>query len=293
MKSVDFLKAFWEAHPEDSWVFIAARRGKRWIEKPLRNDRTLSRNVRALLRQYPAKKYDLYFCPNAFGLDRRLDENALSTPYAWCDIDGADPDLFVPIPGVLVETSPGRFQGYWRFKRSISPRRAAAISRQLTYDFGGDRGGWSVTKMLRIPGTRNHKYEDQPLVALRRLDLSPVDPKPLLKAAPRVRHQSMPKIRANYDFSQNRKVLFKKYWRKIENPYARSLLLATHADIKDRSKQIYIMIRSMAEADVPESDIASLIWRNPYFQSKHGDDLDALQAEISRIMQNLKMEKKK
>ncbi len=51
---------------------------------------------------------------------------------------------------------------------------AEQISRNIWAKDGGDKGGWSVTKMLRLPGTINHKPEyRKPVVTLQAYDPRP------------------------------------------------------------------------------------------------------------------------
>ncbi len=61
-------------------------------------------------------------------------------------------------PTLAIRSSPGRYQALWKLARPISPERHEEIIRGLTYAIGADRGGWDITQVLRIPGTRNYKY---------------------------------------------------------------------------------------------------------------------------------------
>ena len=44
------------------------------------------------------------------------------------------------------------------------------------------------------------------------------------------------------------------------------------------------MVAGLHEAGATLDEIASVIWSSPYFRDKHGDDLNALETEISRII---------
>src|SRR5207253_2736302 len=41
---------------------------------------------------------------------------------------------------------------------------------------GADPSGWDLTQLLRVPGTRNHKYEDAPLVRVLQLTEARYEP---------------------------------------------------------------------------------------------------------------------
>lgn len=280
-----FLKSIWAVQREGSWLFLAARKGGRWIECPIRNDGQLDQNIRTFIREHPKREWDLYFCPNAFTSPNRKAPHALQTPYAWCDIDDANPAEFVPPPGALWLSSPGRYQGLWHFTRALSPARAEDISRYLTYEHGGDPNGWSVTKVLRIPGTYNHKRVGKPpKVKLLEFDLEPIRPGKLLKSAPKRRIAANPERDLSFNIKQDPKTLYKRYRRQIKHIKASALLRHPRVMLPDRSAQIFTMMKGLFEAEVPWNDIACLIWHSPYFQSKHGSDCNALKAEILRAM---------
>lgn len=123
----------------------------------------------------------LYKEPN-----RRLSKNVKTCPSAWSDLDTACPWGIDPEPTVVLETSPGRWHGFWRAPTAMAPSDAEEISRQIAYAHhraGADLGGWDLTQVLRIPGTHNHKYDGSPVVLLKRCDTKPI-PWSAFKALP-------------------------------------------------------------------------------------------------------------
>lgn len=114
----------------------------------------------------------LYKEPN-----RRKADKVKVCPSAWSDLDTACPWGIDPEPTVVLETSPGRWHGFWRTPRSMPPQEAEELSRQIAYAHhreGADLGGWDLTQVLRLPGTHNHKYDDKPVVLLKRCDTNPI-----------------------------------------------------------------------------------------------------------------------
>jgi hypothetical protein len=92
-----FLMSLWAAHP-DGFVFLAARTlDGRWIERAF-HVVSGRRAMERFFRNHPPLTHDLYYCPNAFCESKRLAKFALPTPFAWCDIDSADPSAFRPQP---------------------------------------------------------------------------------------------------------------------------------------------------------------------------------------------------
>lgn len=95
--------------------------------------------------------------------------NVKICPVAWSDLDTAHPDKVQPVPSLVVETSPGRFHGYWRTETPMEPQVAEELSRRIAYAHhahGADLGGWDLTQVLRVPGTHNHKYPERPEVTV-------------------------------------------------------------------------------------------------------------------------------
>lgn len=111
-------------------------------------------------------KGDIYFCPQLFSKPKRKKEYALPTNVLYADLDPVHPDKLKLKPSIAWESSPGRYQALWFLNQDIPASRAAELSKRITYAEGADKGGWDVTQVLRIPGSRNHKYEMAPPVRL-------------------------------------------------------------------------------------------------------------------------------
>ena len=107
--------------------------------------------------------WNTYYCPTLFNQRKRHKDYALPTRWLWSDLDEAHPSTFpegVPAPTILIETSTDRYQGLWRLGYHVEPLRAQSYSRGIAYATGGDKSGWDITQLLRVPGTANGKYRD-------------------------------------------------------------------------------------------------------------------------------------
>src|SRR4029077_17345333 len=112
---------------------------------------------------------DLYYSVAQFSQRGRKIEDVLPTRWLWADLDEVHPSSATALglmPTVAIESSPGRFQALWRLSREVSVATLEKLNRGLTYALDADKGGWDLTQVLRIPGTRNFKYEGAPLVRL-------------------------------------------------------------------------------------------------------------------------------
>ena len=71
----------------------------------------------------------------------------------------------VPHPNYVLQTSRDKYQAIWRVE-GIPPREAEELLRRLAQRFGGDRAATDATRVFRLPGFNNKKYEQDFLVKL-------------------------------------------------------------------------------------------------------------------------------
>lgn len=237
--------------------------------------------VEAVLREYPAGRYDIYFCPNAFSEPQRRTEHASLSRYGWCDIDDADPTGYDPAPSILWETPPGRHQGLWLWSSVLEPGTAEAYWRGLWQRCGGDKGGWSITKMLRVPGTINHKPQyNRPVVCLRAYD---VRPKRIPRWLARIEAPSVPPLSAGINIDGLDPSAIMRRYRRALGLEVGTLMMATRVMRGDRSGAVFRIIASMIDAGASDPEIAAVLVVNPYFTSKWGADLLKAENQIARI----------
>lgn len=80
-------------------------------------------------------------------------------------------------------------------------------------------------------------------------------------------------------------------WRQVVKKYAKHISHETRRLIEhdrvvgapDRSKLVFKIGMSLFKAGADEDEVASVVWRSPYFTSKWGEDYHKLNAEIARI----------
>jgi hypothetical protein len=105
---------------------------------------------------------DLYVCGSLLAARDagRGKNNALSeTLTVRADLDSTDAGKLLIPPTVLVETSPGRLQAWWRLESPIPTGDAEALSRRIATYHKGDGADpcWDATHLYRVPFTTNHK----------------------------------------------------------------------------------------------------------------------------------------
>jgi hypothetical protein len=101
-------------------------------------------------------------------------------PAFHLDHDDLTPEIeqeilsFLP-PSAIVQTSSNTHKQYfWLLKEPADGKdyvKIETINYRLLKRFGGDPGTWDASRVLRVPGTINHKYPDRPVCKL--LEMNP------------------------------------------------------------------------------------------------------------------------
>lgn len=165
------------------WIDLPAKVAAHWVpfytEWP--NDAAVTRRIDSSLRD----REDLYYSVAQFAERGRKIEDVLPSAWLWADLDEVHPTQGAGLgflPTVAVESSPGRYQALWKLQRELKPKSLERLNRGLSYALDADRGGWDLTQVLRIPGTRNYKYPDAPWVKLLWINEEEYDPKEIWAA---------------------------------------------------------------------------------------------------------------
>lgn len=105
----------------------------------------------------------IYFCPQLLKTKKRVKGNVEYCKVLWADLDTCNPQLLQVQPSIIVQSSQGRWQAFWRLQDPLPPLQAEALSRKIAYyhaSQGADKSGWDLTQLLRVPYTPNYKYGD-------------------------------------------------------------------------------------------------------------------------------------
>lgn len=98
----------------------------------------------------------------------RTKEDIQTIRHLYADIDHDGPAALakihqsnlVPSPNYTVNTSPDKFQVVWRVE-NISPEQAEVLQRAMARKFGSDPAATDSTRVLRVPGFLNRKYDTE------------------------------------------------------------------------------------------------------------------------------------
>lgn len=156
--------------PTPGWFCLALSNGNGgWLEQWYKWPQDVDEICEKAVEQ--ATHANCYFSSYLFKSPQSLKENVLPTRTIQADLDDADMAAVPLQPTILVETSPGRHQGYWLLDPdslalvggTLPTEEHEDLSRKLTYSIElCDRSGWPIGRKVRIPGTINHKYLSGP-----------------------------------------------------------------------------------------------------------------------------------
>jgi len=119
------------------------------------------------LRHMNARRYEVYVSMNTLrpGARGRTKADVRDIRHVYLDLDeGGETKLNtllaredVPRPNWVLQSSPGKFQVVWRVD-GFDAIRAEGLMRSLAESSGGDPAATDISRVLRLPGFRNHKY---------------------------------------------------------------------------------------------------------------------------------------
>ena len=127
-----------------------------------------SPEFQAWLRYKNANGADIYVGMNPLKQDAstRTKDDIETIRHIYVDLDhGGSAGLdairnsdLVPQPNYLLNTSPEKFQVIWKTE-GITPEDAEALQHAMVREFGDDPAATDSTRVLRLPGFANKKYE--------------------------------------------------------------------------------------------------------------------------------------
>jgi hypothetical protein len=136
-----------------------------------------SPEFQAWLRYKNANGSDIYIGQNPLRQDAstRTKEDIESIRHVYLDLDRGGSEALefvensnvVPKPNYVLTSSPGKFQVVWKVEE-MSLDEAEGLLHAMAREFGGDPAATDATRVLRLPGFANKKYETDFYVEARR-----------------------------------------------------------------------------------------------------------------------------
>src|SRR5271155_5310507 len=138
------------------------------IQRITSAQKAASPEFQAWLRYKNANGSDIYIGMNPLRKDAatRTKEDIESIRHVYLDLDHGGPEALgaienssvAPKPNYVLNSSPEKHQVVWKVE-GINLEEAEGLLHAMAREFGGDPAATDATRVLRIPGFANKKYE--------------------------------------------------------------------------------------------------------------------------------------
>jgi len=268
---------------EGDFVFLSKKEPEsgNWVDRSFVVNDNLEAGITNWIDQNPPEKYHLYFCPLPFKIPRRRKKNVKGSKYLWSDLDEVDISSLPIKPSIYWESSPGRYQGLWELDRFIPPKQAEELSKELAYTLGADKSGWDLTQVLRIPGTKNHKYEGSPSVG----ETIETDEVYALSDLPSDNKKDEEEEEKNTTDNLEANKILAKYKAKIPRK-ALQLLLTKKTEVGKRSDILWYLEHTLLDVGLNPPEIFHLIKNSAWNKyAGRADEEERLTTELKKILE--------
>jgi len=160
--------------PADELAILTRnRRTGRTVQRIATAETITSPQFQSWLRSENAAGADIFVGMNPIrnGANSRTKENIREIRHLYLDLDkGGQAGLDairnsrdVPAPNFILDTSPDKHQVVWRVE-GLAVEEAESMLRAMASHFGGDPAATDSTRVLRLPGFANRKYDAEFIV---------------------------------------------------------------------------------------------------------------------------------
>jgi hypothetical protein len=147
------------------------------IQRITSAEKAASPEFQAWLRYKNANGSDIYIGMNPLKKDAstRTKEDIESIRHVYLDLDHGGSEALdavenssvVPKPNYVLNSSPEKHQVVWKVE-GMNLAEAEGLLHAMVHEFGGDPAATDATRVLRVPGFANKKYETNFFVEARR-----------------------------------------------------------------------------------------------------------------------------
>jgi hypothetical protein len=151
-------------------VLVRNRSREQTMQRILPAEAIASAHIQSWLKEQNQGGADIFIGmnPTKIGIPNRTKENVREIRHVYLDLDeDAGASLYAvrtsgdaPSPNFVLDTSPGKHQVIWRVN-GLDQEQAESLLRSLANQFGGDPSATDVSRVLRLPGFTNRKYNER------------------------------------------------------------------------------------------------------------------------------------
>jgi hypothetical protein len=150
-------------------VLVRNRTLQQTMQRILAAETIASAPFQAWLEEQNRSGADVFIGMNPVrgGAQSRTKEHIREVRHTYLDLDedaGASLHTIrttgdVPAPNFVLDTSPGKHQVVWRVE-GLDNNEAESLLRALASQYGGDPAATDISRLLRVPGFTNRKYNE-------------------------------------------------------------------------------------------------------------------------------------
>src|SRR5437016_3188027 len=170
--AADYLLKLFE--PSDRIALMFLKKGEDVRHKFMEAQEATSSEFIAKLFTADEADWNIYVCMNALKADRRIKENIAAIRTVYLDVDENGPAIMdrvmksslVPEPNFVLQSSPNKYYFIWRLEAGMSVCEQESLLKAMIQEFDSDPAASDATRVLRLPGFKNHKYDSRPEVEI-------------------------------------------------------------------------------------------------------------------------------
>jgi hypothetical protein len=277
-QTAHILNTVWRRHAVrhgECYVIVAAveRSTDILIEEAFKLDEA-ERKLHWFLKKHPRARWDLYWSPNPYRNPWRSNRLALSTSMGWGIFDKVRVIDLRPQAN-LVWGAHDHIEALWFWDRKMSPGRAEAASRRLAQQPGADRNGWLYNKLLRMPHTYWTEHNIRRPMEVLHYDTG-------LRRPPTVKSRKAAKRTVSADPSKQGRYVVTEDFRDQLSPGLFCIMRHGQPKLKGHRRALNRIVDGLAGLGANVDQMASVVWRSPYFLQLYGPDRNRLNHEIGR-----------
>ena len=154
-------------------VLLRNRTSEKAIQRIASAEKIAAPDFQQWLKERNRAGYDIYIGMNALkdGACCRTKRDISEIRHVYLDLDYRGPEALkaiqnsqeIPKPNFVLDTSPAKHQVVWKVE-GVTPQEAEDLQQRMAHEFGADIAAIDASRVLRLPGFANRKYDAECLV---------------------------------------------------------------------------------------------------------------------------------
>ncbi len=154
-------------------VLLRSRTTEEVIQRIASAEKIAAPDFQQWLKERNQAGFDIYIGMNTLkeGAYSRTKRDIHEIRHVYLDLDYGGSEALkaiqnsdeVPKPNFVLDTSPGKHQVVWKVE-GATPQEAEDLQQRMAHEFGADIAATDASRVLRLPGFKNRKYNAECIV---------------------------------------------------------------------------------------------------------------------------------